>query len=151
MKLDHIDRQILSELQDDASLALEMLGERVGLSRNACWRRVKMLESSGIIAKRVAILDPDLIGRPITVFINMTVEREGNGLIENIAKEASLIPEVTAVYRMSGDNSYLLRAQVSSLADYDRLYRVLITRLDLVHASANFVLEKLKETTAIPV
>ncbi|OSP55632.1 Lrp/AsnC family transcriptional regulator [Pseudoruegeria sp. SK021] len=151
MKLDDIDRRILSELQVDASLALETLGERIGLSRNACWRRVKMLESSGIITRRVAILDADAIGRPLTVFIQIRSGRRDQEWVNSLHQKIDTIPEVTGLFRMTGDQDYLMRAQVESLVDYDRLRKELIARLDLSDISANFVMERIKDTTALPV
>ena len=58
-EIDEIDRRILSELQRDATAGVEQIGERIGLSRNACWRRIKLLEQSGVIRAKVALIDAE--------------------------------------------------------------------------------------------
>jgi Lrp/AsnC family transcriptional regulator len=69
LEIDQFDRRILRELQRDASIGVEALGERIGLSRNACWRRIRLMEEAGIIKARVALVDPDALGMGLTVFI----------------------------------------------------------------------------------
>jgi len=120
VQIDDIDSRILNALQRDASQSLESLGESVGLSRNACWRRMRLLEEAGVIKARVALLD------------------------------AAQLPEILGVYRMTGDLDYLIRARVADMADYDRLYQKLIKRVPLSDVSASFVMEEIKETTALP-
>ena len=148
--LDDIDRRILTELQRDAALALDALGERVGLSRNACWRRVKALEASGVIAKRVALLDPAKLGLGLTVFLQIRAARHDAGWLAQFARATRALPEVQGVYRMSGDLDYLIRAQVADMADYDRLYQTLIARVPMGDVSASFVMEEIKHTTELP-
>lgn len=151
MKIDSTDRRILDEIQRDASIALETLGERVGLSRNACWRRVKTLEAEGVILGRVALLNSEALGVPLTVYIRVTAPRHDPNWAEAFRREACEIPEIVGVYRMAGDVDYLVRAQVSDVAGYDVLYKQLVSRLDIGELSASFVMEKVKETTALPV
>lgn len=150
-KLDQIDRKILCHLQDDASLALEELGERVGLSRNAVWRRVKALEATGVIRARVALLDPDAVGLGLTVFMMIRTDRHSPDWLERFAKATREMPEVLGAYRMTGDLDYLVRARVADVKAYDRLYQDLLRRVDLHDVSASFVMEELKETTALPI
>lgn len=148
--LDDIDRRILTELQRDATLALDTLGERVGLSRNACWRRVKALEASGVIRKRVALLDPAKLGLGLTVFLQIRAARHDADWLAQFARATRALPEVQGVYRMSGDLDYLIRAQVADMADYDRLYQTLIARVPMGDVSASFVMEEIKHSTEIP-
>ena len=149
-KLDTLDRKILSELQRDAELSLDVLGDRVGLSRNACWRRVKALETDGIIARRVAILDADKIGLGLTVFIQIRTDQHDPNWLTNFARAARLMPEILGAYRMTGDLDYLIKARVRDVADYDRLYQRLIERVPLSDVSASFVMEEIKDTTELP-
>lgn len=150
MILDPIDRLLISELQNDSSLGLEELGVRVGLSRNACWRRIKALERSGLIARRVAILDASVAGYPLTVFIHLRVTEHSDEMLEGLSGFAADSARITGVFRMSGEADYLLRAQVADVADYDLLYRALRSQLETADISASFVLETLKDTTALP-
>jgi Lrp/AsnC family transcriptional regulator len=148
--IDAIDQKILSELQRDSDIALEKLGERVGLSRNACWRRVRALESSGVIRKRVALLDPAKLNLGLMVFLQIRAATHDAAWLEKFARATRAMPEISGVYRMSGDLDYLIRARVSDMADYDRLYQTLIARVPMGDVSASFVMEEIKDTTELP-
>lgn len=150
-RLDHLDRRILAILQRDAGLSLEELGDRVGLSRNAVWRRVKALEETGIIRARVALLDPEKLGLGLTVFMMIKAERHTTDWLDNFTRATADMPEILGAYRMTGDLDYLIRARVADVKAYDRLYKDLIARVDLHDVSASFVMEETKETTALPV
>ncbi len=150
MKIDHIDRKILQKLQLDASLSLEDLGEAVALSRNACWRRVKTLTDAGVIKSRVAILDAEKLNLDLTVFISVRTNQHDPDWLERFAVATRSMSEILGAYRMSGDLDYLIRAQVSDMPAYDRFYQRLIKRIKLADVSASFVMEQIKETTALP-
>ena len=149
--MDNLDAKILKELQQDVSLSVDVLGDRVGLSRNAVWRRVKALESDGILKARVGLLDPEKIGLPLMVFLQVRAAEHTADWLEKFARATSAIPEILGVYRMSGDLDYLIRARVSDMADYDRLYQTLISRVPMRDVSASFVMEEIKETTSLPI
>jgi Lrp/AsnC family transcriptional regulator len=149
-KLDHLDRRILALLQSDAGLALEQLGDRVGLSRNAVWRRVKALEEAGVIRARVALLDPETVGLGLTVFMLIRTDRHAPDWLDRFAAATRDMPEILGAYRMTGDLDYLIRARVADVKAYDRLYRDLVGRVELHDVSASFVMEEIKETTALP-
>ena len=149
-KLDHLDRRILTILQRTAGLSLEELGEEVGLSRNAVWRRVKVLEETGVIRGRVALLDPELLGLGLTVFMMIRTDRHTADWLDTFAEATRDMPEILGAYRMTGDLDYLVRARVADVRAYDRLYRALVARVDLHDVSASFVMEELKDTTALP-
>jgi Lrp/AsnC family transcriptional regulator len=149
-KLDHLDRRILTILQRDASLSLEELGDRIGLSRNAVWRRVKALEEAGVIRARVALLDPDRLSLGLMVFMQIRTDRHTPDWLDRFAQATRDIPEILGAYRMTGDLDYLIRARVADVKAYDRLYRELVTRVELHDVSASFVMEEIKDTTALP-
>lgn len=148
--IDALDRKILFELQRDAAIGLEALGEAVGLSRNATWRRVRALDQSGVIRERVAVLDADKLGLKLSVFIQIRTNRHDPEWLSNFAKATQEMPSILAAYRMSGDLDYLVHARVSDMAAYDALYQELIRRVDMSDVAASFVMEELKETTALP-
>ncbi|MCK0170433.1 Lrp/AsnC family transcriptional regulator [Aliiroseovarius sp. S1123] len=147
--IDTIDRKILSALQQDADQSLEDLGAKVGLSRNACWRRVRILQESGIIRKRVALLDPQKLGLGLSVFIQVRTSNHDPDWLEKFARAVKLMPEILGAYRMTGDLDYLIHARVNDVQDYDALYQRLIEKVDLSDVSASFVMEELKETTEL--
>ncbi len=150
-KLDETDGRILRELQRDASLSLDRLSEAVHLSRNACWRRIKALETAGVIAGRVTLLDPVKVGLPLTVFIQIRTNAHEPGWLDRFKSATRAMPEILGVYRMSGDLDYLIRARVADMAGYDRLYQRLIARVPLSDVSASFVMEDIKDTTELPI
>lgn len=148
--IDETDRRILAQLQKDSTIPLDDLGERVGLSRNACWRRMKVLEDSGFIKGRVALLNPDNLGLSLTVFILVKTSSHDAEWLDKFSRATQSMPEILGAYRMTGDLDYLIRARVKDVADYDRLYRRLIKRVEMSDVSASFVMEELKETTELP-
>ena len=148
--LDEIDRRILTALQRDATPALDRLGEVIGLSRNALWRRIKALEDAGVIRACVALVDPSSVGLNLTVFIMVRTSAHDARWLDRFAKATRAMPEILGAYRMTGELDYLIRARVRDVPDYDRLYQRLIQKVDMSDVSASFVMEELKETTALP-
>ena len=150
-QIDSIDWAILAVLQADASLAVHEVGERVGLSSNACWRRIKRLEESGVIARRVALVDPAKLGLNTTVFVAIKTGRHDPAWLEAFSRGVASIDEITECHRMAGEVDYLLKLTVRDIAHYDRIYRKLIATVpDLNDVSSSFSMEKLKATTALP-
>ena len=138
-------------MQRDATRSLDSLGEEIGLSRNACWRRIKRLEEAGVIRARVALCDAQALGLGLTVFIAVRTDRHDPDWLDQFTRAMASIPEILGAYRTSGDLDYLLRARVADVAAYDRLYQKLIRKVALKDISASFVMEEIKETTALPV
>ena len=151
VQLDTIDWAILGVLQTDAALPVHEVGERVGLSSNACWRRIKRLEDSGVIARRVALLDPEKLGLATTVFVAVRTQRHDPAWLDAFSRGVAEIDEISECHRMAGEVDYLLKIVVRDIAHYDRIYRKLIARVpDLADVSSSFSMEKLKATTALP-
>lgn len=149
-QLDAIDWAILRVLQHDASLPVHEVGDRVGLSANACWRRIKRLEDSGVIARRVALLDAAKLGLATTVFVAIRTQRHDPAWLEAFSRGVAAIEEISECHRMAGDVDYLLKIIVRDIAHYDRIYRKLITAVpDLADVSSSFSMEKMKATTAL--
>ncbi|MCC0075911.1 MAG: Lrp/AsnC family transcriptional regulator [Rhodobacter sp.] len=148
--IDETDRRILALLQVDASLPLDEIGTRVALSRNAVWRRIRLMEEAGLIRARVALLDADRLGLGLMVFMMVRTNDHRPDWLDRFARATRDIPEILGAYRMTGDLDYLVRARVADVRDYDRLYQQLTRRVDLADVSASFVMEELKETTALP-
>jgi Lrp/AsnC family transcriptional regulator len=149
--IDDIDRKILKLLQRDAALSVDQLAERVALSRNACWRRVKRLEADGIIQKRVAIVDPEALGLALQALVLIRTNDHSAAWLEAFRKAVREMPEIMSAQRMSGDLDYVLRVRVADMVAYDRFYQRLIDKVQIADVSASFVMEDVKETTALPV
>lgn len=151
MQLDSIDWAILRELQADAAQSVADLGEKVGLSTNACWRRTKRLEEAGVIKGRVVLLDAERLGYATTVFAAIRTNRHDPAWLEAFARGVAAIDEIVECHRMAGEVDYLLKIVVRDIAHYDRIYRKLIAAVpDLADVSSSFSMERLKATTALP-
>ena len=148
--LDATDHRILAALQRDCSAPLDALSDTVGLSRNACWRRIKRLEEAGIIRARVALLDPAQLGLGLMVLMAVRTRHHTADWAARFARALETLPEVTAAWRTSGEVDYMLQARVRDMAAYDALYKRLIAQVELEDVSASFVMEELKATTALP-
>lgn len=147
--MDHYDRRILALLQHDASLSVGDVADRIALSRTACWRRIQQLEQSGVIRARVALLDSARLGLSLTTYILIRTNQHTERWSQRFSDLLADIPEVLEAHRMSGDVDYLLKAVVTDMAGYDRLYRKLIAA-ELFDVSSGFVMETLKTTTELP-
>lgn len=151
LQLDSIDWAILDELQRDASQPVHAIGERVGLSTNPCWRRIKRLEDAGIIARRVALVDPARLGLSTTVFVAIRTKQHDADWLAAFAAAIEGLDEVIECHRMAGDIDYMLKLRVRDIADYDRIYQRLIARVPgLADVTASFSMEEMKYTTALP-
>ena len=148
--MDRTDLKILAILQQDSSLPVAEVAARVNLSQTPCWRRIQRLEAQGVIARRVAILDPDRIGLGISVFVEIEAADHSPEWLADFAKSVAAMPEVMELYRMAGDVDYLLRVAVASMADYDDFYRRLIAGVRLKNVTSRFAMERVKSTTAYP-
>lgn len=149
-KLDPTDRAILSTLQSDASQSLDSIAEGLNVSLNTVWRRVRKLESDGVIEKRVALIDNEKIGLPLTAFIQIRTDDHSADWAASLAKTVDNIPEIVEFYRLAGDVDYILKMMIASVADYDRVYQQLIAQVRISDVSASFAMEKLKFTTELP-
>jgi Lrp/AsnC family transcriptional regulator len=149
--MDQIDRKILTALQDDASLSLAELSDRVGLSQTPCWKRVQRLEGSGVITKRVALVSPEKIGLGLTVFVQIETSDHSGPWLDQFGQGVSALPEVMEFYRMAGDVDYMLRVVVKDMAAYDAFYKRLIAAFPLKNVTSRFAMERIKSTTAYAV
>lgn len=148
--LDETDRRILTLLQNDAALSVDAVSEAVHLSRNACWRRIKRMETDGVITGRVALVDPAHAGCPLTVMVLIRTSDHNAAWIDAFQKTLHALPQVVGAYRMTGDLDYVLRVRVADVPAYDAFYKRLTSRISVSDISASFVMEEIKETTAVP-
>jgi len=149
--MDAIDRKILAVVQEDASLSVAEVGQRVGLSSTPCWKRLQRLEADGVILRRVALVDPDKIGLGITVFVSVETNDHSQEWLKKFAEVVGAMPEVMEFYRMAGDVDYMLRVVVPDMAGYDAFYKKLIGTVPLKNVTSRFAMERIKQTTALPI
>jgi Lrp/AsnC family transcriptional regulator len=148
--MDSLDRKILHLLQEDATLPVATIAERVGLTATPCWRRIQKLEEAGIIRRRVALLDRARLNVGVTVFVAVRTNQHNMAWYERFARAVSEIDEIVGFYRMSGEVDYLLHVVVPDIAGYDAVYKRLIARIELSDVSSSFAMEVIKETTRLP-
>ena len=149
--MDAIDRKILAVVQQDSSLSVAEIGQRVGLSSTPCWKRLQRLEADGVITRRVALIDPDKIGLGITVFVSIETGDHSQDWLKRFAETVGAMSEVMEFYRMAGDVDYMLRVVVPDIAGYDSFYKKLIGTVPLKNVTSRFAMERIKSTTALPI
>ena len=151
MILDRTDRRILEQLQADGRLSNQELAERVLLSPSPCLRRVRALERSGVIQRYAALLDPLRVGLELLAYVSVKLEKRGKMPVDQFTRAVQSWPEVIACFSMTGDMDYLMRVQVEDLAHYSRfIMDKLLKQPGVIDIRSNFVLERVKETTALP-
>ncbi len=149
--IDEIDRQILERLQDNARISNADLAREVGLSPSPCLRRVRELEASGVIKRFATLLEPASVGLPISVFVQVTLERQVESALEAFESTILARPEVMECYLMTGDSDYLLRIVVSDIAAYEKFLKDSLTRVPGVASiKSSFALNQVKYGTALP-
>ena len=148
--LDKIDHSILTALQKDATLSMDALAEKVHLSRNACWRRIRVMEEAGVIKARVALVDAEKVGLGLQVFVLIKAGAHDPKWLKQFHDAVRLMPQIVGAHRMSGDLDYVLRVRVGSVKDYDSFYQDLIRRVPISDVSASFVMDDIKDTTELP-
>ena len=148
--LDKTDLTILELLQNDATLSVSEISERVSQSSTPSWRRIQRLERDGFIRRRVALLDADKLNVGVTVFVAIKTNQHNDKWFQTFSSVVAAIPQIVEFYRMSGDTDYLLRVVVPDIKAYDSVYQRLIRDIELVDVSSSFAMEQIKYTTALP-
>jgi Lrp/AsnC family transcriptional regulator len=140
-KLDGIDLKILACLQKDGAISQRDLAERVGLSQNACWRRLQKLNASGVIGDTQTRINLAELGFDLTVFVMIRTRHHSKEWADNFRKHVEHLPEVTDFYRIGGDWDYLVKVVTRGMAGYDAFYQKLITNFDLATVTGFFSME----------
>ena len=150
--LDKIDRQILTLIQADASLPIQQVADKVGLSVSPCHRRVKLLEQRGVITRYIATVDQKSLGLHVSVFISIKLARQKEEDLNRFAKAISKWDEVLECYLMTGNRDYLLRVVAADLSSYEAFLKNKLTRLDgIASIESSFALSQVKYSIALPV
>lgn len=151
-RLDATDRRLLTLLQKNGRLTNADLSEAVHLSPSACHRRVQRLESEGYLQGCVALVDPRRIGRPTTVFVEITLSGQADDLLEAFERGVRKIPDVLECHLMAGSADYLLKVVAEDTDDFARIHRQHLARLPgVAQMQSSFALRTVFKTTALPV
>jgi len=152
MALDNTDRRILTVLQKNGRISNAELSERIHLSPSACHRRVQRLEQDGYIRGYVAMCDPKRVGKPTTVFVEITLAGQADEVLDAFEREVALVPEVLECHLMAGKSDYILKVVAEDPEDFARIHRQKLARLPGVQGmQSSFALRTVFKTTALPV
>jgi Lrp/AsnC family transcriptional regulator len=148
--LDDLDRNILSLLQQDATLALDEIARRVGASKTPVWNRIRKMRAAGIIRAEVAILDPDKLGLESCFFVLIRTSQHDADWLDRFLRAVQSRPEVMEAHRLAGDIDYILKVRVPNARAYDAFYRALIKEVSIFNVTSSLSMEEIKHTTALP-
>ncbi len=152
MVFDKTDRALLALLQQDATMALNELAEQVNLTTTPCWKRLKKLEESGVIEKRVALLNPERVDLAFTAFVMIKTSDHSHQWYQDFVTTVNEFPEVMEFYRMAGEYDYMMKVQVKDMGCFDKFYKKLVNSVrGLSDVTSTFAMEPLKYTTALPI
>lgn len=152
MKIDRFDRAILRVLQAEGRISNSELAERMNLSESACLRRVRALESAGLIEGYTAIINQQRAGCPVNVFVNITLDRQDETDLRTFEDAVRKIPEVMECYLMSGDYDYAIRVVVADTDDFERLHSKHLTRLPgVARVHSSFALRTVQKSRELPI
>jgi len=150
MAIDRTDLRILELIQDNGNLNAAEVARRLDLPQTSVWRRIAALESSGVIRSRVTLLDPERIGLGATAFVFIRTSQHEPAWLKRFATALSTIPEIVEAHRLSGQTDYLLKVLVPNIRGYNEVYERLIEAVPLYDVSSNFSMDRIKETTSMP-
>lgn len=149
-KLDRVDIGILNALQADARVTNAELARAVHLSPTPCYNRVKAMEELGLIRQQVTLLDPDLLGLHLNVFIHVSLEKQVQGSLQHFEDTMGGRPEVMECYLMTGDADYLLRVLVPDIKALEVFILSLTTTPGVANIRSSFALKQVRYKTALP-
>ncbi|MFY0662941.1 MAG: Lrp/AsnC family transcriptional regulator [Shimia sp.] len=150
-EIDQIDRRILDVLQRDASLSQREVADRVGLSQNALWRRLKRLEEEGVLLGSRMRIDPTALGLDLTVFVMVRTRNHSMEWAEGFKAHVARIPQVAEMHRIGGDWDYMLKIITSGMSGYDAVYRRLTTGYEMDTVTGLFSMETMLDDRPVDV
>lgn len=150
VRLDAMDRKILTELQEDASQSLDEIARKVGSSKTPVWNRIRKLREAGVIGRQTVLLDAEALGLEACFFVLIrTSEHEAEWQRKFLAALKAR-PEVLEAHRLAGDIDYILKVRVKNARAYDTFYQALISEVKIHNVTALLSMEEIKATTLLP-
>jgi Lrp/AsnC family transcriptional regulator len=149
--MDQVDLRILQLLQKDSSLPQRELAERVGLSQNACWRRIKILKDAGVILGETVKLDPDKLGLSLTVFVMIKTRQHSDAWLTAFRRHVTAIPQVVDCFRIAGEYDYMLKVVARDMNNFDQVYQRLIKEDGLESVTSHITMEAIVNNRALPI
>ena len=152
ISLDHTDRKILDLLQTEPGINATAIGERIGLSQSACWRRIQRLRDEGVFHDHPVILDREKIGLTTMVFAHVKLTSHGRSNLSDFAAAVRSYPEVMDCYVLLGHVDFLLRIVAEDIKAYEQFFFEKLSQLPgIQEVTSSIVLSDIKHSTALPV
>ncbi len=151
VRLDEIDRKILTELQADAGQSLDEIARKVGSSKTPVWNRIRKLREAGVIVSTTTILDPEALGLEACFFVLIRTSEHEADWQRRFLEVLRRRPEVLEAHRLAGDVDYILKVRVQNARAYDTFYQALISEVRIHNVTALLSMEEIKATTVMPV
>ena len=149
--MDQVDQSLLCALQDDSARSIAELAEFVGASTSACHRRIKSLESAGVILRYSAVLDPHRLGLNLQAFVEITLTSQSREAMDCFEQAVGEFSDILECHLMSGNADYILRIAASDLEQFDRIHRDCLSRLPGVSAMrSSFAIRTIKNWSGYP-
>ena len=150
VRLDAVDRKILSELQKDASRSLDEIAQTIGTSKTPVWNRIKKLRAAGVIKRTTVELDAEALGFEACFFVLIRTSEHEADWQGKFLKALQDRPEVQEAHRLAGDIDYILKVRVKNARAYDAFYQALISEVKVHNVTALLSMEEIKSTVALP-
>ena len=152
LQLDHTDRRILSLLQTRPGINAAAVGEQIGLSQSACWRRMQRLRDEGVIKDQAVILDREKVGLNTMVFAHVKLTSHGRSNLSDFARIVQSYPEVLDCYVVLGNVDFLLRIVTEDIKAYEQFFFEKLSQLPgIQEVNSSIVLSDIKHTTVLPI
>lgn len=150
VRLDEMDRKILSEMQQDASQSLDEIARKVGSSKTPVWNRIRKLKEQGVITRQTVILDAEALGLEACFFVLIRTSEHEASWQQKFLEALRQRPEVLEAHRLAGDIDYILKVRVANARAYDTFYQALISEVRIYNVTALLSMEEIKSTTLLP-
>ncbi|MEZ5714490.1 MAG: Lrp/AsnC family transcriptional regulator [Paracoccaceae bacterium] len=150
VRVDELDRKILSELQRDAGQSLDDIARKVGSSKTPVWNRVKKMREAGVIRRQTVILDPEALGFEACFFVLIRTSAHEKDWQERFLRAVRARPEVQEAHRLAGDIDYILKVRVKNARAYDAFYQALISEVQVHNVTALLSMEEIKAEVSLP-
>ena len=149
-QIDAMDRNILAQLQEDASQSLDEIARKTGSSKTPVWNRIKKLRAAGVIRQDTVVLDPEKLGLEACFFVLIRTSEHESDWQDKFLHALRACPEVLEAHRLAGDIDYILKVRVANARAYDEFYQALISEVRIFNVTALLSMEEIKSTTALP-
>ena len=150
VRIDDMDRKILSQLQEDASQSLDEIARKVGSSKTPVWNRIRKMKEAGLIGRQTVLLDPEALGLEACFFVLIRTSEHEADWQNRFLNALRARPEVLEAHRLAGDIDYILKVRVPNARAYDAFHQALISEVKIHNVTALLSMEEIKSTTLLP-